>query len=175
MSRHRGLPSASQALLQELHQIISNGEKDDAQREEDCSRVQEILSLGAPGVYPDNCFDYGQSLLCFALHYDFGHPAQMLTAVMDSTANSDRITLKSLVNAPTNEMDREHILEVVATLTAIDADPHMREKALLLKRAGADLNWGESTTDTDRSGLSLSPTGRARTSRFTDREYGAIG
>lgn len=139
MARFQDFPAASQELLRELHSIVSNGEKDPMQRDEDCRRVREILSSGAEGVYPDVCFEFGQSLLCFSLHYDFGHRPQMLHTVIQAAIASDRIILKDLVNAPTNEIDFEHILEVLESLMTIDGDPYIEEKTVLLKQAGADL------------------------------------
>lgn len=175
----RALPAESQALLAEVGEIVKSGQKDAAERESDCTRVREILALGAPGVGPDARYDFGQSLLCLSLHYDFGHPPQMLAVVMEAAAASERVFLKNLLNEPSNEVDGEHILDVVATLAALEVDPHMTEKGACLCAAGADLHAHESATETDRSRLSAnspkvrSPI-RSPVRSPSGREYAAI-
>ena len=170
VAKFKALPKASQATLVELYEIVANGKKDLDEREEDCRRVQLMLASGAPGVLPDACFDFGQSLLCLALHYDFGHPPQMLKVVLEAVDASERLTLKAVVNAPTNEVDCEHILEVCAALSAIDADDYMATKEEMLLRAGADVHWQESTTETDRSRAS-GTSNRSGSSAFSGRSY----
>ena len=169
VAKFKALPKASQAALVDLFEVVSNGKKGVDERQEDCRRVQLMLSSGAPGVLPDACFDFGQTLVCLALHYDFGHPPQMLKVVLDAADASEQVTLKSVVNAPTNEVDCEHILEVCSTLRSIEGDDYMAAKEEMLFRAGADVHWQESTTETDRS-LGSALSGRSA-STLSGRSY----
>jgi len=148
------IEALSRDLLQEMYFILNSAESDKDERDRDCRRLQEILGYGAPGVQADASFEFGQTMLVLALHYDFGHQPQMLRVVLDAAKHSDQLLRKTIVNTPTNEVDGEHILEVVASLRALGGDEHMDEKEALLVAAGADLNWMETSTGTQRSSQS---------------------
>jgi len=104
MRQMGSLPEASQALLTELFAIVCGEdevcgedstilernpghEKDAEQRELDCERVRAILASGAAGVGPNVYWTWGETLIFKALEYDYGHPPQMVTAILEARAD----------------------------------------------------------------------------------------